>query len=601
VTIAFIAGPIKVSELAGIEGVSPGLMSADLGSVPANQTYLDISQGNRTNSSLYPDPLPLVYSLQTGVPPRVWGPVVERAREAPADLVPGLLASTIGEADDPDVAMRVERFSGPASLVAVDRSGKLIESGRCELARCPGATVVTIGPEEIRALVDRLRGDDLLILIARPLPLAEGRPLPIGVAGRGFDGNLSSDSTRLRGFVLSTDIGPTVLDRLGIPIPEPMNGRLIRAEGPVDPAQVSSLEARLEVIGPRRDGVILGNFVIWALIAGLAAIGLGPRGRALAPPLLLVAAAYLPAALLLGAALDPSETVERLIVGLGVPLVAAVTLLLLRPYAAIATACAISVGAHAVDVIAGSPLTALSLLGPNPAIGARFFGIGNELEATLIALVLLGVGAAIAARRRRVSARDAALAFGIAALAAVAVFAPGRFGADVGIAIALPFGAAVAIAVLLRIRGRVALLVLAAPLATLALVVVADLVLGGDAHLSQSVLQAGGLDQVGDVAQRRVTLSARSFERNLGSPYFLVVIGLLAIAVLRRADIIRWFDGRPGAFAGFLGAGAATVLGTLANDSGALLLMIGTAYVAMFAAVAWAGPVPTGGRRTTRT
>ena len=40
--------------------------------------------------------------------------------------------------------------------------------------------------------------------------------------------------------------------------------------------------------------------------------------------------------------------------------------------------------------------------------------------------------------------------------------------------------------------------------------------------------------------------------------------------------------------AGLIGAVAATVVGTLANDSGALLLEIGTAYLLVFAGFAWA-------------
>jgi len=35
-----------------------GLLSAGMGSVPAEQTYLDISQGNRVFDSLYDEPLP---------------------------------------------------------------------------------------------------------------------------------------------------------------------------------------------------------------------------------------------------------------------------------------------------------------------------------------------------------------------------------------------------------------------------------------------------------------------------------------------------------------------------------------------------------------
>ena len=40
--------------------------------------------------------------------------------------------------------------------------------------------------------------------------------------------------------------------------------------------------------------------------------------------------------------------------------------------------------------------------------------------------------------------------------------------------------------------------------------------------------------------------------------------------------------------AGLIGAVAATVVGTLANDSGALLLEIGAAYLLVFLGFAWA-------------
>ncbi len=68
---------------------------------------------------------------------------------------------------------------------------------------------------------------------------------------------------------------------------------------------------------------------------------------------------------------------------IGAPLLAALTLAALRDYRALAVASAVTVGAYALDAILGSPLSALSLLGPNPALGVRFYGIGNELEALL--------------------------------------------------------------------------------------------------------------------------------------------------------------------------------------------------------------------------
>jgi hypothetical protein len=243
-------------------------------------------------------------------------------------------------------------------------------------------------------------------------------------------------------------------------------------------------------------------------------------------------------------------------------------------------------------VIAGSPLTALSLLGPNPALGVRFFGIGNELEATIGVLILLGAGAAVTALRPADPARAMAIATVGAVCAAVLVFAPGRLGADVGAAITFPAGAAVALIVALRLSRRRAVLVLAAPIAAVALLIVIDLVTGGDAHLSRSVLGAGGMHDLGDVLQRRVQGSVRSFPRYLDSP-FLAATGLGILAgIVWRARIVSWFAGRPAALAGVAGAIGATVVGTLANDSGALLLMVGTGFVAAFCGLAWATAEP---------
>src|SRR4051812_48263543 len=79
-----------VAELADA-GYSPGLMSAGLGTVPAEQTYLDIGQGNRVFDSLYDGDLP-----ERGRGSAAWWRAVKaRAGSAPADIVPGLLGSTL--------------------------------------------------------------------------------------------------------------------------------------------------------------------------------------------------------------------------------------------------------------------------------------------------------------------------------------------------------------------------------------------------------------------------------------------------------------------------------------------------------------------------
>jgi len=519
-------------------------MSAGLGTVPPEQTYLDIGQGNRVFDSLYGEPLPEL----EGDRARWWGEVVERAESAPADIVPGLLSSTLAAA-------------GRASDFAVR-----------------GASLDRLPP----------RGSyDLLIAIARPTGKSD-EPLPMGISGEGFDGNLTSDSTRTNGYVLSTDVAPTILRQFGIDVPSQMSGQPIRSERAVDPASIESLVERMDVISSRRGPVIGLNIVIW--LVALALVALLSRGRLARPAVRVVGLAivYLPLVLLLGAALEPGETTEQLLMLLLSPALAGLTLLLLPGYRALAVASTLTVLAYAIDVIAGSPLTSLSLLGPNPGLGVRFYGIGNELEALLAVLVVAGTGAVLAGFAPQLPRRSAAATFAATGLVAAFVFAAGRFGADVGAAIVFPVGAAVAAAVVAgRGRRTAGLAVIAAPFVVLALLALIDLVSGANAHLTRSVLDAGGLGDLADVAQRRLQLSAHSFARPVLLAFLPVVFAIAVFAYVRRESLRAWLEGVPAMRAGLLGALAATAIGTLANDSGALLLEIGTAYLLVFLSFAW--------------
>jgi len=554
-------------------GLSPGVMSAGLGTVPANQTYLDVGQGNRVFDSLYDSPLP-----RLGTEPDCfrWGrEAEERAESAPAEIVPFLLIREIGS---------IFYDSKPTCVFGgVNRTGSTKGSG-------PILWIEEGSVGRAARLRMGLRPQDLLIAIARPSGNSD-EPLAIGIAGRGFAGNLTSDSTRTNGYVLSTDIAPTILLRLGRlhpEVPAEMSGQPIRSEGTVDSAAIESLVERMDVISSRRGPVIGLNIVIW--LAALLLVALLSRGRLARPAVRVVGLAivYLPLVLLLGATLEPGETAERLLVLLLAPALAGLTLLFLRGYRALAVASTLTVLAYAIDVIAGSPLTSLSLLGPNPGLGVRFYGIGNELEALLAVLVVAGAGAALTGFAPHLPRRATAATFVATGLVAAFVFAAGRFGADVGAAIVFPVGAAVAAAIAAgRGRRTAVLAVVAAPIAVLALLALIDLVSGANAHLTRSVLDAGGLGDLADVAQRRLQLSAHSFARPVLLAFLPVVVAIAVLAYVQRERLRAWLEGVPAMRAGLLGALAATAIGTLANDSGALLLEIGTAYLLVFLSFAW--------------
>ena len=366
---------------------------------------------------------------------------------------------------------------------------------------------------------------------------------------------------------------------------------------------------RLFDVAGRRAPVIGITLLVWlaAFAVMMAAERLSTRSGApfpsqrrerrtgrVAARLLALSLVYLPLLCLAGAALEPSVGAERFLVMLGAPALAALTLAALGGYRALAFACGATVLAYAIDLIAGSPLTQLSLAGPNPAGGHRYYGVGNELEAALVAIVLVGIGAALSAPVRLSRPRDgkgapehASASFLVVASIFTFVFAFGRYGADVGAAITLPLGAAVAAAVAAG-RLRLAWLACLLPLPALVVLAAADLLTGADAHLTSSVLDAGSGGDVLAVLGDRLREAGESFGRPILLAGLPVVVIAAVTAWLRRDRLAVWLRDVPAMRAGLLGALAATLVGTLANDSGALLLEIGAVYLLVFIAFAWA-------------
>ncbi|MDX6606246.1 MAG: hypothetical protein QOD14_786 [Solirubrobacterales bacterium] len=589
VTVAILPSGTTVSELARLPRFSPGVLSAGIGQVPAEQTFLDISQGNRVNGALYEQVLPALPAFANRIPG--WSEIASRAAGIPAKIAPGLLVEQLRRAG---VYAAAERSLVAPALVAADHRGVVwrVPAANCLRRRCPGLAVVSSSIGELDGLTGRLRGDDLVIALASPPPHDNGT-LPIAIAGRGFDGDLTSDSTRTPGYVLSTDIAPTILQRFGLAIPDEMDGEPIRAEGKLDPAAVQDRAERMTAIANRRIDVVVGCLTAW-LVAALTVGLVAQRRRRAAAAWLGVTIGFLPLTLLAGAAVEPGAFAEGLMTGIGAGALAAITLLVARGWWAAAVPCAISTVAYAVDVIAGSPLTTLSLLGPNPAFGARFYGIGNELEALIAVMVPVAVGAALTAWSRLgrpASGRVAVAAFLLAGGLAALVFAAGRFGADVGAAVVLPIGAAAAAVAVTwggdGSRWRVVPALIAAPLAGLALLVLIDLVSGGNAHLTRSVLDAGGAGNLADVAERRLRLSAHDFAQAAGSPLFWVVVAGTAVALAQWRRVDAWLRPAPPARAGVIGACVAVAVGVLVNDSGATFLALGAVGLGATLAFAW--------------
>src|SRR5690606_8928026 len=83
--------------------------------------------------------------------------------------------------------------------------------------------------------------------------------------------------------------------------------------------------------------------------------------------------------------------------------------------------------------------------------------------------------------------------------------------------------------------------------------------------------------------------TGRSFVRGASGPFLPLTAVLIGIAIVYRARIASWVGAAPRAMrAGIAGAAFATLLGTAVNDSGVLLLEVGTAYLLLTIGYAWA-------------
>lgn len=583
VTVAVVPQGTSPAALGGLEGAAVGLLNPGLGEVPPDQTWLDASQGARAFDSAYDAPLnDLVIT-----PERVlgWGKVKTRARQASPGLRPGLLATALAASGLESVV--APGTAGPA-LMAADRNGRLTPVTAGWAAEiCPPALEVrsTTVSGAAKLARDRPRGR-LLIVIESP-PAGSGDQLSIAVAGPGFRGMLTSPSTRTDGYVLTTDLAPTILSYFGLGVPRAMTGLPMASGGVIDYEALNKLEGRYQQVGKRRGAALVVPILIWALLAaGTSALSRGRHGQ-IAVKLLALSVILLPAALLLTASFSPSVGVEQAVATF-LPVVAAFGLLRLLPgFAPLAVACLLTVAPYAIDMLAGSVLTPKAVVGPNPGLGARFYGIGNELESTLMILTSAGVGAALTAWGGGLDRRRKAAAFLVAGLAGTVIFAAGRFGADVGAAIIFPVAAVIAAALVLD-RPRLAWLGVIAAAAALLLVALGDALLGGESHYLRSIFDGSPGDTTGQVLVHRLDETAGSFTRLSRLPLTLAALGLIGFAWLRRGPIESRLKPAPALRAGLVAAAAGSAVGALSNDSGALFIQVGVLYLGLLIGYAWA-------------
>jgi hypothetical protein len=615
------------SELSSIPTLSIGILSATQGTYKADQLLLDITQGARVSYSAYSPAYPPALTLtpldrSAGAQVQPWAAVRKRAEGAPQLLDPGLLAASIpggaayADAENPistettgtraASAPTTENIDGP---LAADRSGHIaaVSFGSRSTLLARIATLQATHPlvladlpggasgyADLRALAASRPPGELLVVLQRAPDTPKHELLWSAFAGLGPGGHtLTSQTTNQRGLIAAIDIGPTILRHLGLPIPADMRGKPVHLDGAFHGGRLSGLKTRLEVLDSRRLPALGWLAGAWALLLAAARLPLrrGARHRRAAWAMRTGALAILwsPVVVLVPAALEPSRTVEFvLIVTICFALGALTDRLVPWPRAPIAPAVT-AVLALSVDALAGTQLLMRSLLGPNPAFGARFYGIGNELKSGLAVLVFTAVAATLypAARGRR-----AATTMACAGILLAVVEGSARIGAGVGGVILVSAGTAVATVMLLpgTFNRRRALIVMAAPIVGLATLAVIDLTTAhGTGHFTGSVLDARSPGDIRDIIVRRYGAAWEELKNHLMPLATALALIASVIAVRRRDRVCAPVHSDPAWLAALAGGLTAGVIGALSEDSGPELLVVAVFVLACVLSYLWGG------------
>ncbi|MCU1451544.1 MAG: hypothetical protein JWP02_3714 [Acidimicrobiales bacterium] len=438
--------------------------------------------------------------------------------------------------------------------------------------------------------------DTLLLVVSVAPPGTTWHLTPVVASGAGvLHGYLHSPSTERLGLVTLTDVAPTILGSLHVPVPDGMIGHQFRYHpGTPDLGRLAGLDRdgryRESIYFP----IALGFVVLHGVVYFIAALLLSRRELGRSEPLLrygVLAIAALPLSSFLVKAFPVAGLGAMGVVvlfAIDAFLVLAVSRARRHPLSGLAWLMGLTAAVLMIDVATGSRLQVNSVLGYSPLTAARFFGIGNSAFAVLVATTLLAAASHLQYAPRR---REAVVTVGAVLLLLIVVDGAPSLGGDVGGILTLVpvVGLAMLAFAGRRISWRTVAVLAAVTLAVLGAATVIDLLRPPEArtHLGRvvtDVRHAGGSSFLTTVARKTAT-NLRVFRTTVWSwlvPIIAAFLLYLLVWERRLATLLpRGSPLRIGVIAA-LGAG---LLGFAVNDSGVVVTALVYLYLGPYLTV----------------
>jgi len=444
--------------------------------------------------------------------------------------------------------------------------------------------------DDLLGQVERSLPPRTLLLVVSVVPPDKTWHLtPMVAAGAGVvKGYLHSPSTDRLGLVTLTDVAPTILDALHVPIPDGMIGHAFRYHpGAVDLGRLASLDRD----GTTRDsiypGIALWFVILHAAVYLVAALLLSRRevGRSelvLRYGVLAIAALPVSTFLVRAFPLNGAAAALSIMFALDLVIVALAAGARRHPLSPLAWVMGFTAVVLMVDVATGARLQVNSTLGYSPQTAARFFGIGNSAFAVLAATGILAAAIHLQYAPRR---REALFTVGGFLLLLIVIDGAPTLGGDVGGILTLVPVIGLA---LIAFSGRRISLKTLAVLAALTVVVLGgallvDLLRPPEArtHLGRVVTnahQAGGASFVTTVL-RKVATNLRVLRSTVWSWLVPIIGAFLLYLLIWERRLGRMLPRKSALRIGVIAALGAGLLGFAMNDSGVVITALVYLYL----------------------
>lgn len=269
--------------------------------------------------------------------------------------------------------------------------------------------------DAVVALAHKRFSNDVIMVVSQSTgDKAAGRPEglgPVVIAGEGWRGLLTSNSTQRDGLVTNLDVTATVMKSLGITPPTAVLGNSMRTiDAPHDVQSRVTILNRMNKTAIAFDAAkpaIVNTFVVLTVIALLLGAFTLVRARHWSPvvvrrwitglriALLAVLSVPVSSWLLFAWMRWPSNaawaTAALLITTSAVFAMALVLMIKGRSRLPVAVLSLLTAAVIVIDQLLGAPASFTNFFGYSPLLAARFYGMGNEAAAILVGSTLVGM------------------------------------------------------------------------------------------------------------------------------------------------------------------------------------------------------------------